>query len=128
MSARASARATGRGAGSGQLARHTVPTAPIAGGALIAGYAVAVASGSRALGGLLLVAAGLWCIQTWARRRGARTAAALAGVGFAALVLSHAIALLTGAWPAVLMVAAATAAAAWWWADADPRRRRNGAG
>jgi hypothetical protein len=94
------------------------PTAPLAAGSLIAGYAVVVATGSRPLGGVVLAIGGLACIWIWRRRHGARTAATLAGVGFAALVLSHVLALAVGAWPAVLIVAAATAAATWALADA----------
>jgi hypothetical protein len=93
------------------------PTAPLAAGSLIAGYAVVVATGSRPLGGVVLAIGGLWCIWIWRRRHGGRTAATLAGVGFAALVLSHVLALAVGAWPAVLIVAAATAAATWALAD-----------
>ena len=62
---------------------------------------------------------GLWCIQAWVRRSGARTAATLACVGFGALVISHVLALAIGAWPSVLFVAAAMAAAAWRRADAQ---------
>jgi hypothetical protein len=95
-----------------------IPTAPVAAGSLILGFAVALASGSRALGGVVLAIGGLWCIRAWARRHGARTAAVLAGVGLCAFVLSHVLALAIGAWPAVLLVAAAMAAAAWTRADA----------
>jgi hypothetical protein len=101
------------------------PTAPVAAGSLIAGYAVAVSTGSRSLGGVVLLVGGLWCIQAWMRRSGARTAATLAGVGFAALVISHVLALAIGAWPSVLLVAAAMAAVAW--TRADVRAIRPGA-
>jgi hypothetical protein len=63
------------------------PTAPIAGGTLIFGYAVAASTGSRPLGGVVLLIGGLWCIQTWLRRHGAMTAATLTCVGVGALVL-----------------------------------------
>jgi hypothetical protein len=98
------------------------PTAPVAAGTLIVGYAVAVATGSRPLGGVVLLIGGLWCIQAWRRRHGARTAVTLACVGLAAFVLSHLLALAIGAWPSVLLVAAAMAAAAWTRADAQPPR------
>jgi hypothetical protein len=98
---------------------RVTPTAPVAAGTLIAGYAVAVSTGSRPLGGVVLLIGGLWCIQAWVRRSGARTAATLACVGFAALVISHVLALAIGAWPSVLFVAAAMAAAAWTRADAQ---------
>lgn len=94
------------------------PTAPVAAGSLIVGYAVAASTGSRTLGGFVLLLGGLWCIQAWTRRHGARTAATLACVGFAALVLSHLLALAIGAWPSVLIVAGTMAAVAWRRADA----------
>jgi hypothetical protein len=94
------------------------PTAPVAAGALIAGYAVASASGSRPLGGVVLLAGGLWCVRAWTQRNDARTAVTLACAGLAAFVLSHVLAPAIGAWPAVLLVAAAMAAAAWLRADA----------
>jgi hypothetical protein len=97
---------------------RVVPTAPLAAGSLIGGYAVVAASGSRPLGGAVLAAGGLCCIAIWRRRHGSRTAAQLAGVGFAAFVASHVLALAVGPWPAVLIVAAATAAATWELADA----------
>lgn len=93
------------------------PTAPVAGATLIAGYAVAVASGSRPLGGAVLAAGGLWCIREWARRNDARTAAILGCTGLAAFIVSHVLARAIGAWPAVLSVAAAMALAAWLRAD-----------
>jgi len=94
------------------------PTAPVAAGSLVLGFAVATASGSRPLGGVVLAAGGIWCIIAWTRRHGARTAATLAGVGVGAFVLSHVLALVIGAWPSVLLVALAMAAAAWTLADA----------
>jgi hypothetical protein len=68
------------------------PTAAIAAGTLIAGYAVAAGSGSRRLGGAVLAAGGLYCVRVWQRRHGARTAAALGGVGLAAFAGSHVLA------------------------------------
>jgi hypothetical protein len=98
------------------------PTAPLAAAGLIGGYAVAVASGSRPLGGVVLACMGISCIAIWLRRDGRRTAAALAAVGLVAFVLSHALGLLIGAWPAVLVTAAATAAVCW--TVSDSRRPR----
>lgn len=95
-----------------------IPTAPLAGASLIVGYAVVAATGSRPLGGLVLAIGGLCCIGLWTRRHGTRMAAKLAGVGLAAFVLSHVLALALGAWPSVLIVAAATAAVTWTLADA----------
>ncbi len=96
-----------------------IPTAPIAGGTLIVGYAVAVSTGSRPLGGVMLLIGGLWCARVWMRRHGSRTALKLLGVGLCAFVGSHLLALAIGAWPAVLLVAAATAVTTWALADAQ---------
>jgi hypothetical protein len=90
-----------------------VVTAPIAAAGLIAGFAVAVGTGSRPAGGVVMAMCGLVCIAIWVRRDGRRTAAALTGTGLAAFVLSHLLGPLIGAWPAVLVVSAATAAVCW---------------
>jgi hypothetical protein len=99
------------------------PTAAIAAASLIGGYAVAAGSGSRPLGGLVLVAGGLCCARIWTHRDGPRTAAALTGLGLGAFVLSHVLAPQIGAWPAVLSVSAVTAAGAWVCSDAPALRR-----
>src|SRR4029077_16659467 len=98
--------------------------APIAAVGLIAGYAVAAASGSRPLGGAVLAAFGLACVWVWLGRDGVRTTVNLTGVGLSAFAMSHVVALLTGPWPAVLLAAAAAAAASWRPADS----RRGGGG
>ncbi|HTZ88393.1 MAG TPA: hypothetical protein VMB05_17140 [Solirubrobacteraceae bacterium] len=98
-----------------------LPTAPLAAGSLIAGYAVASASGSRPLGGVVLAAGGLWCVREWARRNDTRTAATLAGAGLVAFAGSHVLARAVGAWPSVLLVSAAMGAATWALADARAR-------
>lgn len=97
---------------------RATPTAPVAGVTLILGYAVAASTGSRPLGGVVLLVGGLWCIQTWRQRHGPGTAATLACAGIGAFVLSHVLALAIGAWPSVLLVAFAMAAAVWSRADA----------
>jgi hypothetical protein len=96
----------------------SMPTAPIAAASLIVGYAVAAGTGSRPLGGLVLLSGGLWCIRAWTRRSGGRTAATLALVGLAVFVASHLLALAIGAWPSVLLAAAVMAAVVWTKADA----------
>ncbi|MGI8803167.1 MAG: hypothetical protein ACR2KV_13515 [Solirubrobacteraceae bacterium] len=100
------------------------PTAAVAGLGLIAGYAVAVASGSRPLGGVVLLLVGIWCARTWLRRDGRRTAALLTAVGLAAFVGSHVLALVIGAWPAVLVAAAVVAVACWRVSDAQAQLGR----
>jgi hypothetical protein len=97
-----------------------LPTAPIAAAALIGGYGVAVATGSRPLGGLFLALCGILCIAIWLRRDGRRTAIVLTLVGLGAFALSHVVALAIGAWPAVLLMAAAGAGACWRLSDARP--------
>jgi hypothetical protein len=87
-----------------------VPTAPIAAAGLIAGFGVAVASGSRPLGGVVMAAFGLSCIAVWLRRDGRKVAITLAAVGLTAFAASHVLALAIGAWPSVLVVSALTAA------------------
>jgi len=93
-------------------------TAPIAAAGLVAGYAVAVSSGSRPLGGLVLAACGLACIWVWLRRDGRRTAVMLTATGLTAFALSHLLALIITPWPAVLLVAALTAGQCWRLSDA----------
>jgi hypothetical protein len=93
--------------------RRELRTAPLAAAGLIAGYAVAAASGSRPLGGAVLAAFGLACVWVWLGRDGVRTTVVLTAIGLLAFALSHVVALLTGPWPAVLLAAAAAAAASW---------------
>ncbi|HWG08590.1 MAG TPA: hypothetical protein VN672_06240 [Solirubrobacteraceae bacterium] len=106
-------------------AASRLPTAPFAAASLIAGYAVAVGSGSRPLGGIVLAAGGAWCVREWARRNDARTAATLACAGLVAFAGSHVLALALGAWPAVLIAAGAMAATTWLLADARVQRPRS---
>jgi hypothetical protein len=98
------------------------PTAPLAAAGLLAGFGVAVGTGSRPLGGLVLAAFGLACIAIWLRRDGRRTAIRLTVVGLLAFAFSHVLGLLIHPWPAVLLVAALTAAACWH--ESDSRRRQ----
>ncbi len=102
---------------------RTTPTAAIAAGSLIGGYAVAAGTGSRPLGGAVLAAGGLYCIGVWHRRHGTGTAAALGGVGLASFALSHVLAQAIGAWPSVLTVAALTGTVVWVRSDAPSGAR-----
>lgn len=90
-----------------------IATAPIAATGLVAGFGVAVATGSRPLGGIVLAGCGLTCIAVWLRRDGRRTAAQLTIAGLLAFAVSHLLGLLIGAWPSVLVVAIITAALCW---------------
>jgi hypothetical protein len=98
-----------------------VPTAALAPAGLIGGFAVALATGSRPLGGVLMAACGLPCIAVWAARDGRGTAVRLTVAGLLAFAASHGLGLLIGAWPAVLLVSAAMAALCWRASDARHR-------
>jgi len=93
------------------------PTSALSAAGLIAGFAVAQASGSRTLGGIVLAAFGLTCICVWLRRDDRRTAIRLTIVGLFAFALSHLLGLVVGAWPAVIAVSAVTASACWRYSD-----------
>jgi hypothetical protein len=95
-----------------------LPSAPFAAATLLAGWGAVEATGSRPVGGVVLLVGGFGCATLWRRRHGVRTAATLSAVGFAAFVLSHILALAIGAWPAVLSVSAIAAAIVWLKADA----------
>jgi hypothetical protein len=94
-----------------------MPTAPLAAAGLIGGFAIAVGSGSRPLGGVFMAACGLPCIATWLRRDGRVTAAGLTVTGLAAFAASHILGPAIGAWPAVILVSAVTGGACWRWSD-----------
>ena len=100
-----------------------MPTAPIAALSLIAGFAVADATGVRPLGGLVLAVALGWCAVRWRRTAGAGRAAALVALYLAAFVASHLIGDVVGTWGAVLLVAAVVGAAAWLAADRPALKR-----
>ncbi len=95
-----------------------LPTAAVSSAGLILGYGVAVASGSRPIGGAVLAVFGLTCIAAWLTRDGRATTVRLTVAGVIAFALSHALGLLIGAWPAVLITAAALAALCWRESDA----------
>ena len=94
-----------------------MPTAAAASGSLVAGYVVARETHVRALGGVVLAAAGAWCAKRWSARAGRGRSAALVGVYLAGFGLSHPLARRVGAWPAVLGAAAASGGASWLLAD-----------
>jgi len=89
-----------------------LPTAPIAAGGLIAGFGLAIGTGSRPLGGVVLAACGLTCLAAWRQRDPGRIAAGLTVTGLAAFAVSHLLGDVIGL----------TAAACWRWSDSrrDP--------
>jgi hypothetical protein len=97
-----------------------IATAPIAAAGLIAGFGVAMGTGSRPLGGVVPAACGCACIAVWLRRDGRRTAGLLTAAGLVAFALSHVLGAMIGAWPAVLVVSTATAGLCW--QQSDSRR------
>ena len=90
-----------------------VSTAPVAATGLIGGYAVAVGTGSRPLGGAVMAVLGIGCIAVWLRRDGRPTAIRLTVTGLLAFAISHVLGLVIGAWPSVIVVSAVTAAFCW---------------
>ena len=102
------------------MVRRDPATAPVAAAGLIAGYAAAVLTGSRPLGGIVLLAFGLVCVSVWLRRDGPRVTAKLTVSALLAFALSHLLGLLIGAWPAVLLAAGGLALLCW--RNSDARR------
>src|SRR4051812_35150221 len=97
--------------------RRPLATWPIAAGALLLGFAVAQATGVRALGGVVLFLGALACGLRWRALLGLPRALALVGVFLAGFVVAHPLAHVLGSWPAVIVVAAAVGAVAWRVAD-----------
>jgi hypothetical protein len=104
-----------------------IPTAAVASGSLVAGYLVARETHVRPLGGVVLAAAGTWCMRAWKERAGGGRSAALLGVYVAGFGLSHPLAKRIGPWPAVLGAAAASGGASWLLADRGAPRSGEGA-
>src|SRR3954454_14855091 len=94
-----------------------VPTAPVAGGSLVAGYLVARESGIRPLGGAVLAAGAALCGRSWLRASGPLPTAGLLAVLLGTFGASHPAAKKVGAWPSVLGAAGITGAAAYLVAD-----------
>src|SRR3982751_4587151 len=87
------------------------PSSLLVAGGLVVGFAVAQATGVRALSGAILLGTGLAAARLWVRRRGWGVAVLLGLVYLAAFVLSHVLTLGLGV-PAWLSVALVTIAAA----------------
>ncbi|MDO8211298.1 hypothetical protein [Conexibacter sp. CPCC 206217] len=90
-----------------------LPTWIAAGGSLLLGFAVADVTGVRALGGIVLFLAALWCGLRWRREQGLAVGVALVLAYLAAFALSHPLGRAIGSWPAVLVVSAFVAAIVW---------------
>lgn len=92
---------------------RSLPTWPVAAGALILGFAVADLTGVRPLGGAVLFVGALWCGLRWREARGLLVAIGLVVVFLAAFALSHVLGDEIGAWPSVFVVSAVVGATAW---------------
>jgi hypothetical protein len=88
-----------------------LPSALLVAVGLAAGFGLAQGTGIRALGGAVLVLAGVGAGLLWLRRRGWAVALGLAAVYAGAFVLAHLLALGVG-WPAWLAVSLVTIGAA----------------
>jgi hypothetical protein len=91
-------------------ARRALPL--VAALTFLVSFGVAELTGVRALGGLVLVAGGLWCARIAMPIAGKGPTAALLVVALALFVLSHPLGHAIGSWPAVLVVAVLVALAA----------------
>ncbi len=94
----------------GVLAPRLVPLVAVV--SFLAGFGVADVTGVRALGGLVLVAGGLWCALAAGPVAGWGPTAALLAAALALFVLSHPLGREIGSWPAVLVTALLAGAAA----------------
>lgn len=90
-----------------------VYVAVVAAASLIAGFAVALLTGNRLAGGIVLLAGGVWCAVQLYRIAGAWRTVAVGLVYAASFGLSHPLGNVIGSWPAVVLVAAVTAAVAY---------------
>jgi hypothetical protein len=100
-----------------------LPTWPVAAVSLVVGFAVAEITGVRAIGGIVLILAALWCGLRWRREHSTRLAVQLVVVYIVAFALSHVLGLVIGAWPSVFVVAAVVGVVTWARADRDSALR-----
>jgi hypothetical protein len=84
----------------------------VAAATFLAGFGVAELTGMRAIGGLVLIAGGVWCARAALRIAGPLATGALLAFALALFVISHPLGHAIGAWPAVAVSAALVAAAA----------------
>lgn len=92
---------------------HRIPTALIAALTLVVGFAAAQATGVRAVGGAVLLVGGAWCaVRSWRPAGPLRTVVVLV-VAAVCFVVSHLLAPVVGAWPAVVLAAAVLAFVTW---------------
>jgi hypothetical protein len=97
------------------------PTWLIAPLSLLLGFGVADVTGVRALGGVVLFLAALWCGLEWRRTRGLAVALGLVAVYLVAFGLSHPLGKAIEPWPAVLVVSLVVGAVVWSATARSPR-------
>ncbi len=90
-----------------------VYVAVVAAASLIVGFALALLTGNRLAGGLVLLAGGVWCAVQLYRIAGAWRTVVVGLVYAASFALSHPLGTIIGSWTSVLLVAAVTAAVAY---------------
>ncbi|PPJ22344.1 hypothetical protein C5E45_23445 [Nocardia nova] len=95
----------------------SVPTAVLAAGGLLGGFALAQATEQRQLGGAVFAAATAAAVPRWRAVLGTPGAAALTGLSVGAMGVSHPLAKKIGAWPSVAVVSGAVALTSWVLAD-----------
>lgn len=100
-----------------------IPTAVVAGSALVLGFAAARVTDDPSTGAVVVLAGVAWCLTREARRTVWRRLAVVVGVGAGCFALAHALAGYLTAWGAVLAAALVLGAVTWWLVD-EPRRRR----
>lgn len=102
---------------------HRLALTALAAATFLVAFAVAELTGVRAIGGVILLAGGIWCARLALRLTGATQTVALLIIALALFVVSHPLGKAIGSWPAVLLTASATAAAAgiitWIWRKTD---------
>lgn len=102
----------GRGALSTSAERALI--ALVVGGSLILGFVVAIASGVRVLGGVVLLIGGGWCAWRLWRMAGPVRTIIVGVVYVAAFVVSHPLGDVIGTWPSLIVVSVVAALTAYW--------------
>lgn len=80
----------------------------VASASLVIGFLVAVTTGNRALGGVVLLVGGLWCAWQLVRLAGWWRMLIVGAVYVASFIFSHPLGNIIGSWPSVFLVAIIT--------------------
>ncbi len=90
-----------------------ITVAVVAALSLVAGFAIALLTGNRLAGGIVLLAGGVWCAIQLLRMAGPWRTVVVGLFYVAAFAVSHPLGAIIGSWASVLLVAAVTAAVAY---------------